>query len=213
MNFGSLAKLATKDRASVCRIVATCCLALATTAPLAATMAKLRQVFDDPALSDAQVIQLAAKEFNLPAVQIAAEVGYTGNLSVEQPLPARSRGGAFAERTSEKAVGGVVLGGVFGLLFALLALLRKYGPRLLAAAKNGVGANTVAPASEQGLGAVHQDSRAHDAYYVQALAELDEAREDKATWARAVASSNGDDGRAKSNYIKLRVAQLESKAA
>ena len=49
-----------------------------------------------------------------------------------------------------------------------------------------------------------------DAWYEQALDELESGQTVKAAWARALAEANGDDGKAKATYIRLRVAQLRS---
>lgn len=44
--------------------------------------------------------------------------------------------------------------------------------------------------------------------YAEALAEIDEGRIDKGTWARSFADSGGDGGKAKANYIKARAESI-----
>ena len=53
---------------------------------------------------------------------------------------------------------------------------------------------------------------ASDAAYAEALAEIEESRIDKGTWARSFAESGGDDSKAKSAYIKSRAASIHSAA-
>lgn len=47
-----------------------------------------------------------------------------------------------------------------------------------------------------------------DAHYLQALDELDAGSMHRVTWARSLAASDGDNGRARAEYIVRRVAQL-----
>ncbi len=49
-----------------------------------------------------------------------------------------------------------------------------------------------------------------DAWYEQALDELNSGQTIKALWARSMAEGNGDDAKAKSTYIRLRVAQQKA---
>ncbi|MFO1262789.1 MAG: hypothetical protein U1E84_05515 [Rhodoferax sp.] len=49
--------------------------------------------------------------------------------------------------------------------------------------------------------------------YAAALAEIEEGRLDKGTWARAFADSGGDESKAKAFYIKARAESIESAAA
>ena len=48
-----------------------------------------------------------------------------------------------------------------------------------------------------------------DGAYAQALREIENAERDMATWARAVAEADGDDGKARARYIRLRVERLK----
>lgn len=52
------------------------------------------------------------------------------------------------------------------------------------------------------------NSAEQDAHYMQALDELDASNMDRVTWARALAASGGDNGRARAEYINRRVAKL-----
>lgn len=191
---------------------------------MAATIEQLRKMFGEGGATDAQVIQRASAHFKISPAEIAKEVGYTGSLdnvriSTAQPDSTGSvamgqrRNESFADRLTEKGVGGAVLGGAFGLLCALIAAARKYVPRMRAAAMRSAVSSVAAFASSVSpakLTNVHADSRAHDSLYEQAMAELDESRHEKAAWARALVSADGDEGRAKAHYIRLRVAQLNA---
>lgn len=101
------------------------------------------------------------------------------------------------DRFTEKFIGGAVLGGLVTLIAGAVVLARRFGKRGKAAVMNAIKPH----AGED-----------NDRYFVAALDELDHGRLDRATWARALASSNGDDGKAKADYIKHRVAQLADAA-
>jgi hypothetical protein len=84
-------------------------------------------------------------------------------------------------------------------------------------ASNEKGSNSVTTATYNGKvepvknaaqdgDAMHDD----DMFYEQALDELENQQFVKATWARALAETNGDDAKSKAGYIRLRVAQLKA---
>jgi len=52
-----------------------------------------------------------------------------------------------------------------------------------------------------------------DAWYEKALDEIDSGKQVRAIWARALADSGGDDGKARSIYIKSRVSELRAAAS
>lgn len=194
------------------------------TPSVAATIEQLRKMFGEGGATDAQVIQRASASFKISPDEIAREVGYTGSLvnvrinaaqpdSTDPVAMGQRPNESFADRLSEKAVGGAVLGGAFGLLCTLIAAARKYLPRMRVAAKRSAVSSVATFASgvaSAKLTIVHANSRAHDSLYEQAMAELDESRQEKAAWARALVSVDGDERRAKAHYIRLRVAQLDS---
>jgi len=165
--------------------------------------------------SDDELILNYAPAVKMAPYDLALRLGY----ELKGTIPSTStgqqvkRGGeSFTDRLEEKAIGGAVLGVGVTVLLGAIAFVRWGWPRLRMAAgrsaREGVGA-VAAGVGQAKLAGVHPNSRGHDAYYVQAIDELDAAGPDKATWARALASSDGDDGRARANYIKLRVNQLE----
>ena len=53
-------------------------------------------------------------------------------------------------------------------------------------------------------------TKTDDAWYEQALEELENGQTAKAVWARSLAEANGDDAKARGTYIRLRVFQLKS---
>jgi hypothetical protein len=138
--------------------------------------------------------------------------GDGATLQGDTKQPGARPAGSFVDRASEKAIGGAVLGGAVALIFALTAAGRRMLRRLRAAVTNSSRGAVGAPASgvaNASLQAAHPRSHARDVLYIQAMDELDDGRRDKATWARALASSDGNQGKAKANYIMLRVAQLQ----
>lgn len=183
-----------------------------------ATLDQLHELFPGPT-SDEEVIQKAAERFKINPAEIAHSVGYVGKMGSVTVSTGyqtmQQHAGSFADRIEEKAIGGAVMGVGVAVLLSVVAFVRWGLPRLPAAIGKSavVGAGAVASSVEMiRLVGVHPSSRSHDAFYIQAIDELDESRCDKATWARALASSDGDNGRCRANYIKLRVSQLELSA-
>lgn len=97
----------------------------------------------------------------------------------------------FEDRLTEKAARGLTLGLMFAVVVTLAYVVRLYWRRL-AAARQSSAANT---------------AKQND-FYALALQELEDGTADKATWARALAKSDGDPNRSRAAYIQLRVAAL-----
>lgn len=80
-----------------------------------------------------------------------------------------------------------------------------------ASAKSDISTPTIQsqPSAATPLFMTSEPSRqTEDAWYEQALEELENGQTHKATWARSLAEANGEDQKARATYIRLRVAQL-----
>lgn len=120
---------------------------------------------------------------------------------------------SFEDRLIEKGVGGLVLGGAFGLSAAVIYVIRRRLSRAGDALRESVplSVNSDATTSkDSNLLPKYAESRTHDRYYAQALNELDSDYVEKSTWARALVLSEGEPNKARSAYIRLRVAALAS---
>lgn len=190
-------------------ILAACLVVIACTSAFAgSSVGELRKALgpDFAAKSDDELVREYAKAAGMTPAESAQFFGYVLHDGTQ------GASDSFADRIGEKATKGAVLGGLAAVLIALIVGGRRVLPRwFLAAKKSALSVvNGVLRVTSKGdLSAVHADSRSHDAYYAQAMKELDEGLQDKAIWARALVSSDGDEGKSRANYIKLRVSRLQ----
>lgn len=96
--------------------------------------------------------------------------------------------------------------GVFALIAAAVAIFRFSRAKIRTAV---AGSWPVKPARPVDSPVVFGPAdAAQDTHYIQALDELDSGEQERAAWARAIACAAGSNDVARSEYIKLRVAQL-----
>jgi hypothetical protein len=117
---------------------------------------------------------------------------------------------SFPERIADKAIGGAVLGGSVVIFIIFIGFAWRLSRKAKTALGNTARASVNAVASmgtNAKLSNVHVESTGYDDFYETALNELDRGELDKATWARALVASDGDESRARAYYIKMRVAK------
>jgi hypothetical protein len=100
-------------------------------------------------------------------------------------------------------INGLIWGGI---AFVVGCLWRKFNPihKASTSEKEDKEARAISGVTPYTAGT----ERKHDALYEKALDEIDAGQQVRSIWARALAESGGDDAKARSIYLKLRVDQL-----